>query len=103
MDRSASILPEEVARLVPPVVWLTVNANDVLPEDHGTWLLMKSGRRLIVKGKKFPCEEAVKMHLDLADDSHALLDSAWCKMFAPRLHECARRKVFEHARGLLPW
>lgn len=100
--KSASILPKEVAKLVPPVVWLTVNASDVLPEDQGTWLLMKSGRRLIVKRKKFPCEEAVKMHLNLTDDSHALLDPTWCKMFASCLYGCARRKVFEHVRGL-PW
>lgn len=63
---------------------------------------MKSGRRLIVK-KEFPCEDAARIHLDLmADCRYAVLDSVWCKKFAPELHDCVQKKIFEHACSL-PW
>ena len=84
---------------------MLVDSNDVMPEDNGIWLLMKSGWRLIVKKKKkkFSCEDAAKVHLDIiADNKHAVLDIEWCKKFAPQLYECVRKKVFEHVREL-PW
>ena len=96
----SSLMPNETHAL-PDVAYILVEAIDMgrLGQSSCVHLVMKSGRRLIYKKKKFSNEEEAKTALDLVDGKHAVFSAAWCKSYCPTLYEHAKSTAAMHCKS----